>query len=264
MPSCIVVSPKVKEGQPAPKLKAYTVLEQDEYTGGIVFAAHHAVARRAGANEWGDGEWEYVECRRSPEYDAYGPEGLNDLILWRNGWHFECMCGRRIDSDFGWQNADMVWSTKYGEFIDREHKTKRLYCAPVLKEPVLHGRHLYCSPWCAMNRRNWQAERERDGDLAMTMARLSGTLEGCEIINGAKRTESVATGKTITWDFMGHPRTRPETKDVATYHVAFRFPGGQYPGDWKHTDPTKVYLSRVDVEAWCKFKGKPFDAELYG
>ncbi|AXQ69687.1 hypothetical protein HOU03_gp105 [Caulobacter phage CcrSC] len=265
MPACIVIRPKPKDGKPAPKLKAYTVLETCESTGGIVFAAHHAVARRAGANEWGDGDWDYVECHRSPQYDDLGPEGVNDLVLWRNGWWFECACGRRIDSDFEWQNADMVWSAKHGEFIDREHKTKRLYCAPVLKEPILHGSCLYCSPWCAMNRRNWEAGRERDRKLALTMARLSGTLEGCEILGARKTTEAVETGEIkVVEGWGGRQREVKVTKDVHVYHVAFKFPGCLYPGDWKHNDPTKVYLSRLDVEAWCQFKGKPYDAELYG
>lgn len=87
-------------------LKAYAVTEEGEGTGGIVFARHAVVARREGANEYGDGEFELVSCRRAPWADAYaGTDGVPVSVMVDNGWHFECgSCGRRIDNDMLWEN----------------------------------------------------------------------------------------------------------------------------------------------------------------
>ena len=53
------------------KMKAYAVTEEDENTGGIIYAEHNIVARRLGANEYADGEIAYVSCRRAPWADEY-------------------------------------------------------------------------------------------------------------------------------------------------------------------------------------------------
>jgi len=83
--------------------KAYAVLEEYENTGGIVFAHHAVTARRMGANEYADGEFGAVSCRRAPWADKYAESGCvpaSDMI--HQGWHFECCgCGVRIDYDLG-------------------------------------------------------------------------------------------------------------------------------------------------------------------
>lgn len=82
------------------KMKAYAVTEEDENTGGIIYAEHNIVARRLGANEYADGEIAYVSCRRAPWADEYYGIGLPISVMVDNGWHFECHgCGQRIDSD---------------------------------------------------------------------------------------------------------------------------------------------------------------------
>lgn len=81
-------------------LKAYSVLETCENTGGIVFAKHHVVARREGAAEFGGGDFHSVTCRREPGLDRYAESRVvpaADLI--EMGWHFECWCGARCDLD---------------------------------------------------------------------------------------------------------------------------------------------------------------------
>lgn len=47
-------------------LKAYSVTEEYENTGGIIFAEHNIVARRIGASEYADGDFHAVTCRRAP------------------------------------------------------------------------------------------------------------------------------------------------------------------------------------------------------
>lgn len=81
-------------------LKAYAVLEHDERTGGIIFAHHAIVARRWGANEWGDGELTSVSCNRMPGLDRFAEAGrVPASVLVEAGWHFECWCGARVDDD---------------------------------------------------------------------------------------------------------------------------------------------------------------------
>lgn len=81
-------------------LKAYAVLEKDEYTGDIYFAPRAIVAAKAGANEYGDGELSYIQCRRAPWADAFARKGVPAKVAVDHGWHFECHgCGIQIDSD---------------------------------------------------------------------------------------------------------------------------------------------------------------------
>ncbi|MAU44381.1 MAG: hypothetical protein CMP09_06025 [Yangia sp.] len=80
--------------------KAYSVMETDEYTGGIVFAKDKRTARRRGANIWADGEQDCVEVRRLPGLDKYHLTGVPAKELVWCGWHFECHgCGMKIEED---------------------------------------------------------------------------------------------------------------------------------------------------------------------
>lgn len=81
-------------------LRAFSVTQNDEGTGAIYFAEHDIVAKRWGANEYGDGELSYVSCRRAPWADEYAGKPLPVWVMIENGWHFECHgCGMRIDED---------------------------------------------------------------------------------------------------------------------------------------------------------------------
>lgn len=83
---------------------AYAVLENDERTGGIIYATSNIAARRQGANEYGDGELSYVTCNRAPWADEYYGKALPVSVMVDNGWHFECShCGGRIDEDMVWE-----------------------------------------------------------------------------------------------------------------------------------------------------------------
>ncbi|ADU12001.1 hypothetical protein [Asticcacaulis excentricus] len=81
-------------------LKAYAVLELDECTGDIYFATRRIAAHKAGANDHGDGELSYVQCRREAWADQYAETGVPARAAVEHGWNFECFgCGVRIDSD---------------------------------------------------------------------------------------------------------------------------------------------------------------------
>jgi len=100
-------------------MKAYTVTESDEYTGGIIFARFNAEARRIGASVYGDGDFRSVECRRSSQFDQYYPGPVPKKALIENGWWFECNhCGRRIESDYDDEDYDPITdSVEDGDFI---------------------------------------------------------------------------------------------------------------------------------------------------
>lgn len=105
-----------------PKLRAWSVTEEDEGTGGIVFAKHGIVALKNGACQFGSGEWEYYKARRAPWADAFAETGdLPASVMVENGWHLECTgCGVRIDYDLpemcrkyrGW-TPDQIVGTQY-------------------------------------------------------------------------------------------------------------------------------------------------------
>lgn len=114
-------------------MKAYAVTENYENTGGILFARHAVTARRWGADQWGDGEFSAVSCRRAPWADRYAETGkvpASDCI-WA-GWHFEChYCGTRIDSDYDpyetWTPDSVVGEQNSAVYCDRscEHAAQR-------------------------------------------------------------------------------------------------------------------------------------------
>lgn len=89
----------------SPRLRAFAVLEEDEGTGGIIFARHAITARRLGANEYACGEFGYVRCNRAPWADEYTDGCVPVSLMVENGWHFECTgCGIRIDSDLPFEH----------------------------------------------------------------------------------------------------------------------------------------------------------------
>jgi hypothetical protein len=116
-------------------LRAFAVTENDEGTGAIYFAEHDIVAKRRGANEFGDGELSYVSCRRVPWADEYAGKPVPARVMIENGWHFDCSgCEWRIDED--------------------ELRERRLLVDGVIG--TQHGR-VYCSAKCC--RRDLSIER---------------------------------------------------------------------------------------------------------
>lgn len=86
-------------------LKAFSVLEKDEFTGDIYFAEKAIYAAKAGANEYAYGELGSVQCRRAPWADQYAGIGVPARLAVDHGWRFECMgCGITVDSDLPYEH----------------------------------------------------------------------------------------------------------------------------------------------------------------
>jgi hypothetical protein len=205
-------------------LKAFSVLETCEHTGGIVFAKTNAQARRIGAGLYADGEFDGVECRRAPAFDVFSPGPVSSLEMWRRGWWFECGCGRRLDSD---------WADDH----------------PRPREPREYRGELYCDQWCVLD----SAEQRAGQRLNERMARyLAGEAlpDGCEVVRGYKN-----------WDYVpdpveGEPWSR-RTRKVERWEAEFTFPGAQGRGKWRSDGP--ITVERRDLTAWYDFRGVPED-----
>lgn len=86
--------------KPEKPMLAYAVLEENESTGGMIYARSAVAARRLGANEYADGDFSYVTCHRAPWADSYSEKPIPVGLMILHGWHFECShCGGRIDED---------------------------------------------------------------------------------------------------------------------------------------------------------------------
>lgn len=97
--------------------KAFAVLEEYENTGGIIWAKTAVEARRIGADEYADGEFSNVSCRRAPWADPYFGKDLPISEMVAHGWNFECSgCGVRIDSDLLWER-----DLEYEDIIGHQH-----------------------------------------------------------------------------------------------------------------------------------------------
>jgi hypothetical protein len=144
-------------------LKAYAVQEEDEGTGGIFYAEHDIVARKAGANEFGDGDLHGITCRRAPWADEYAPGPCPLLVMIDHGWWMECHgCGIRIDSDM--------------EYIPDEAD------APVLElKPVEDDRGLFCTVECRERHLVERMERKiyEQWMVDLLRLRLRDKLPGC-------------------------------------------------------------------------------------
>lgn len=121
-------------------MKAFSVIAEYEATGGIIFAKHAIVARRLGANEYADGDFSSVSCRRAPWADLYADRALPARLMIAHGWNFKCSdCGERIDEDF-------------------------LYDKNLSLEGVIGSQHshVFCSSRCA--RRHFSIQRRRKSE----------------------------------------------------------------------------------------------------
>jgi hypothetical protein len=83
-------------------LKAYSVTEDGEGYGAVVFATNGATARREGASELNT-EWECIQsCVRAPEFDQYAPGPVPPMTLIEHDWWFECShCGTQVSKNMG-------------------------------------------------------------------------------------------------------------------------------------------------------------------
>ncbi|MGZ2472444.1 hypothetical protein [Sinorhizobium medicae] len=177
--------------------KAYAVLEKDEYTGDIYFAPRAIVAAKAGANEYGDGELSYIQCRRAPWADAFAGKGVPAKDAVDHGWHFECHgCGIQIESD-----------------LEEEH---RLPVDGIVG--TMHGA-VYCCARCKWKHMKREARRKQEEAAA---------IEDFKAIVRARFPDTDFADDES--EFRGHHvyvtrADRPDFWHRGQVIVAFRFPG---------------------------------------
>lgn len=198
-------------------LKAYAVNDKDESSGAIYFAPHNIGARRAGANEYGDGELSYVTCNRAPWADHCAETGIVPVSLMvEHGWHFDCCgCGVRIDEDLCYLYDDEI---EEPETCDRAIRYKGWTPAAVIGHQ--HSA-VFCMQSCEDEHDAYVAERKRRQDRAIgrfkaiILRRFPG-VEFVDITDGY-RTSTHANA----YKHKGRWR-------ISQIHVPFNFPGQQH------------------------------------
>lgn len=102
--------------------KAFSVLETDENTGGIVFAKSAVEARRIGANLYNHDDFSGLSVHRVPRLDKFEQTGVPAWLLVADGWRFECFgCGMSVNED---DLADL--GMKVEDVVGRE--SGRIFC----------------------------------------------------------------------------------------------------------------------------------------
>lgn len=126
---------------------AYSYLELNEWTGGIVFAKSNIEARRLGANLLNMDDIGGMEVKRRKDLDKYEGKGVPAWLLVSDGWHFECHgCGMRID-DCSMEDASL----------------------PITGIVGAESGAIYCCHTCRMEARAEHAAQEAFGEAFLDM-----------------------------------------------------------------------------------------------
>lgn len=215
-------------------LKAYAVQEEDEGTGGVVFAKSSAEARRLGAARFGDGDFNWGKARRLPWADGFAPGPVPAKAMIDHGWWYECAhCHRRIED--GAEDAES------GE--------------PVAFDVVeTEAGHVYCAPKC------------HDAAVAESLERRR--VEGETIADLTARLLAKLPGAVPT---KGHHvyATRPNGEDAFKAQqgiLYFTFPGAAH-GDAslrfdKFEDAPQVMVPRGDLKAFEAWREAGYPAAM--
>ena len=220
----------------ATKIVAFSCIEEDEGTGGIVFAKTNAQARSQGAGRHNGGEWDGLRVRREPRFDHYASLGhVPDLALWKDGWYFEChCCYRRIDDDFG---------------CDLDERQEPGHDEPVGAEPVDYKGSLYCTHGCV--NRSIASEAEKAARELQARKWASKALpSGCVVTRGFLNSDYEPLDQ-------GWPRN---SRHFEILQAEFSFPGSVHRGTWrKRLDDLQaqpeISVTRGDLLAWYAFTG---------
>lgn len=205
-------------------LKAYSVQEEDEGTGGIVFARSSAEARRNGSCIFGDGDFNWGKARRTPWADQYAPGPVPQLVMLDHGWWFHCNgCGVRIgDDEQEDENGD-----------------------PIEQKPIEVGTAIYCTTECRERHLVDRAEATRVQDEAKESLRaeLLRRVPGAEIADDDPHRPHHAHATKVDGRYV--------LKQVIIY---FTFPGckagkATFRFDEIGQEP-QVYICNCDLEAW--------------
>lgn len=220
-------------------MPAYIVTENDENTGGVIFAKDKRTAMRIGASEYGDGDVDYVTATRAKSLDCYEGTGVPARVLIADGWHFECHgCGMRID--------------------DTSLYDMRL---PVSGVVGIENSAVYCCHTCRMEHLAREAAIKAYGIAFLDMLRdvvRARFGDGVEFVANGRRSDH----------FYIQRNAVPLVVEEA--HVGFNFPGmeiGPAQLDYRHeglngrnlVGPVKPYFTccygdREAFEAWAGTK----------
>lgn len=203
-------------------MKAYAVLEKDERTGAIYFAHNDITARKAGANEYGDGELSYVTCNRAPYADMYAEDRIVPAsVLIENGWHFECAgCRRQIDADFGFWQDRVGDDDTFAYMLQQARRYEHWTPSSVIGS---QDSQVFCDEICKIAHDNYEAERSRRQHRAIEAfkrlvlkrfpdAKICADNDGPGIPTYRRKHHAYATKENGRWR-------------VREISVAFEFPG---------------------------------------
>lgn len=203
------------------KILAFAVTENSECTGAIIFSKHAVTARRLGANEYADGEFSGVTCKRAPWADHCAESGIVPAWLCiAHGWNFECSgCGVRIDADLldRWRE-DAREGDSLGVMLAAARRRRRWK-----PEHVIGTQHsvVFCDQRCQDEHRAHEAERKRVQDRWIERFKkiIAQRFPDAEFIDEPERYRShhhaYATKKDGRWH-------------IDQVAVAFTFPGMKY------------------------------------
>ena len=203
-------------------MRAYSVLELDERTGGIIFAPDKRTARRWGANRYADGDESYVEVSRRRDLDRYEGGGVPARVLVHDGWWFECHgCSimiREEDMDEAGLPIDGIVGTEGGA--------------------------VFCCHQCRMEYLSEKARREAFGEafLDMLADRVRTRFGDSAVIEPREKHHVYVP----TWH---------EPMVIKMARVAFRFPGMKHGAAWveiRHEGPYGGELiGPARIEVFC-------------
>jgi hypothetical protein len=217
-------------------LKAYIVTEEDEGTGGVVFARSSAEARREGSQRFGDGDFNWGKARRAPGLDQYAADGRAPWkALFDMGWWCECSgCGCRIQQDEEDEEGSLI------QF-----------------DLVEVGSSVYCRPSCREQRLAEDAEVARLSAWAIAdlTDRVMRAMPGAVILGGNDRS---------IYPHVYVPRGAwPMAPKQIVLH--FMFPGARFGGDVrvdKIGEKPKFLIVRGDLVAFHRWREAGYPPHL--
>lgn len=208
-------------------LLAYLVTEDDEGTGGVVFARSSAEARREGSSRFGDGDFNWGRAVRAPGLDRYAADGhVPWKAMFEMGWWRECSgCGVRIAQDEEDEDGELI---KFNL--------------------VEVGSAVYCTPECRERKLADDAESDRIKAwiVGYMTDRLLRAMPGALVINDPARCLPhvyVPNGP------------NPRAPQQVVLH--FLFPGSRYGGDFRFDkigQKPRVEVACGDLAAFSAWK----------
>lgn len=216
--------------------KAFSVTEDFESTGSIIFAKHAVSARRIGANQHADGDFTAVSCRRAKWADCFAETGrIPAAVMVEHGWHFDCCgCGVRIDYDLShWQDRVHRDDTIRG-MLAQARRYRRWTPADIIG---YQNTAVFCDQLCKDTHDAFEAERNRRQNHAIEVfkARVLKRFPGVEFRD---RPHAYATMDKGRW----------RLRQVA---VAFDFPGMEHGPAHYRWDAESTYRKAEKPHFTC-------------